>query len=117
VRGRRQAVVEYPLERCLRGEGADEAAQRVAYLARVAARHVGAEERLRDDDPRERHHLLVRVERLSVLPVPEHALGVRDHRARVRLDAVAVEGGLRESALATPELALARHQPAADEAS
>ena len=69
--------------------------------------NLGVEERLGDDGLGERHHLGVDVADLAVRPAAEPARGVGGHHLAVGGDALAVERGLHEPALAQPRVALA----------
>ena len=74
-----------------------------------------AEERGRDDLQRERHHLLVYVEQLPVVPGVTHALRQRHHRGGILGDPITMEGRLREPTLAQVEISFAREESVAEE--
>ena len=95
-------------------EEADDDAQRLRDLRRLCL-HVGVEQRLGRHPQRQRHHLGVDVQRLTVGQPLAAAQRVRRHRLAVGGDALPVERGLGEAALAGVELAFAGEQPFAQE--
>ena len=81
-------------------------AHRLADGCRVAAGHVGVEQRAGHDAQRQMHHLLGHVDRLAGGPAVDLLLGVTDHHVGVAGNALHVEGGLRG-----PGAAAARNSP------
>ena len=80
------------------------------------AADVGREHGAGDDVEGQRHHLGGDVERLRQrAPARQRRLRCRPHGVDERGDALAVEGGRRDAALAPPELALAGEEPVAQE--
>ena len=90
----------------------------LADRVRVAP-DVGAEHRAREDRQRQAHHLVADVDGLAALgrrrPLSEHLAGCVGHDLPEDGDPVLVEGRIGEPPLARPEVALARHDPFADD--
>jgi hypothetical protein len=75
---------------------------------------VSIEERLGDDGLRQRHHLGMAIERVSLLPLGQAERGVGRHHVAGGRDALSVEGGLDETPLAQPEVVLGEEQAVAE---
>src|SRR5579875_365888 len=79
--------------------------------------HLHSQQCLGDNSEREPHQIFLNIPYFAVTPAFQHSFSVCHHDGAERSKAIPVKGGLAQSALAQPEISLARQQPVSKQSS